>query len=263
MERLDKPRALVAGSAIGALALIGASAGAVAQDASPAADAAAQHPLHIHSGTCEQLGDVVFPFGFISQDLMVNGEPADGEELGAVTDQDVALNVTNVDATIADLTAADHALNVHESEEAMDVNIACADIGGTLIEDDTLVLKLEPTDDSGYLGFVLLKEDEDQTVVYTMMTQIETPATGAEPPAAEASAEPSMDAGAEPSAEPSMDAAASAAPSAAPSMVAEPSAGASAEPSMEAETSAAPVAEESAVPSESVEVESPEASPED
>ena len=174
----SKRQPFLAAGAISVLALVGASPSVLAQQESPAAEspspdgaAATAHPLHIHSGTCDQLGDVVFPLGEVSTDLMINGEAAGNDMVGSVTEQDVALNVTVVAATIADLTSNDHAINIHRSEDAMDDYIACGDIGGTLIGGDSLVIRLNPLNDSGYIGFALFQEGDDgNTTVYSMLT---------------------------------------------------------------------------------------------
>jgi hypothetical protein len=197
---------MLAASAISALALVGTSGAALAQDESPAAqdaETATQgqaHPLHIHSGTCDQLGDIVFPLGEISQELMVHGEAAGDDMVGSMTEQPVALNVTAVAATIDDLTGEDHAINIHRSEEAMGEYIACGDIGGTRIDGNTLVIRLSPLNDSGYIGFGLFREGEDgNTTVYSMLTETESVSApmepGAEDPAMEspAAADPAME----------------------------------------------------------------------
>lgn len=264
-------RTFAGATAVSAAALLAMSGAAFAQDASPSTDmqdgssmAGQLHPIHIHAGTCENLGDVIFPLGDISTDLMVHGEavasmtdgqsgddqdasantdegteadpnadpdadaeaqPNDGEGAvedaadavgeaatdaqdaaqdaagdvqdaaqdvqdeaqdaqdeaqdaaddmrhGETLDQNIALNVTAVDASISDLTAENHSINIHQSADAMDVYIACGDIGGTVIEDDTLVIRLDEQSDSNYVGVALLKEGEDgNTVVYSMLTQ--------------------------------------------------------------------------------------------
>lgn len=63
-------------------------------------------PAHIHSGTCASLGDVVHP----------------------LTDVQDGASETTVAAPLADLQAADFAINVHESAEAIQNYVACGDI---------------------------------------------------------------------------------------------------------------------------------------
>jgi hypothetical protein len=66
-------------------------------------------PAHIHSGTCAELGDVVHP--------LANVEGGASE--------------TTVDAPLADLQGAAFAINVHESEEAIQNYVACGDVPST------------------------------------------------------------------------------------------------------------------------------------
>ena len=70
---------------------------------SPPAD---PQPAHIHSGTCAELGDVVYP--------LTNVE-------GGTSETDVA-------APLEDLLADDFAVNVHRSEADIGTYVACGDI---------------------------------------------------------------------------------------------------------------------------------------
>jgi CHRD domain len=66
-------------------------------------------PAHIHSGSCEELGDVVHPL-----------ENVEG-----------GMSETTVAAPLADLQGAAFAINVHESEEAIQNYVACGEIPAT------------------------------------------------------------------------------------------------------------------------------------
>jgi Cu/Zn superoxide dismutase len=66
-------------------------------------------PAHIHSGTCAELGDVVYP----------------------LTNVEGGASETTVAAPLADLQAAAYAINVHESEEAIQNYVACGDLPST------------------------------------------------------------------------------------------------------------------------------------
>jgi polyisoprenoid-binding protein YceI len=70
---------------------------------SPPAD---PQPAHIHSGTCAELGDVVYP--------LTNVEGGSSE--------------TDVAAPLEDLQGADFAINVHMSEADIGNYVACGDI---------------------------------------------------------------------------------------------------------------------------------------
>jgi hypothetical protein len=63
-------------AALAALTLLAPSG--LAQEATPVGGTAAgdgPHPAHIHSGTCDELGDVVFPLADVAEQS--------GEEMGA------------------------------------------------------------------------------------------------------------------------------------------------------------------------------------
>ena len=70
---------------------------------SPPAD---PQPAHIHSGTCAELGDVVYP--------LTNVEGGSSE--------------TDVAASLEDLQGSNYAINVHMSEADIWTYVACGDI---------------------------------------------------------------------------------------------------------------------------------------
>jgi hypothetical protein len=66
------------------------------------------HPAHIHSGTCAELGDVVYPL----TDVDASGE-----------------SVTVVDVPLADLlSGGPYAINIHLSADEIGTYVACGDI---------------------------------------------------------------------------------------------------------------------------------------
>jgi hypothetical protein len=66
------------------------------------------HPAHIHSGTCAELGDVVYPL----TDVDASGE-----------------SVTVVDVPLSDLlTKGPYAINIHLSADEIGTYVACGDI---------------------------------------------------------------------------------------------------------------------------------------
>jgi hypothetical protein len=67
------------------------------------------HPVHIHFGTCDNLGEVAVPL-------------ADIDESG--------MSETAVDLTIDELTSGEYAINAHESAENITNYVACGDIRG-------------------------------------------------------------------------------------------------------------------------------------
>ena len=155
------------------------------------------HPAHIHSGTCDAIGDVVFPLENVASEGMMGtpmagdddsgmseaeGTPmagSDDEEM-AGDDEDmtgddsdmmgevVAMSTTTVDASLDDILAAEHAINVHESAEAIDVYIACGEITGTA-DNGQLQIALEELNDSGYTGEAMLMDNGDGTTTVDVM----------------------------------------------------------------------------------------------
>src|SRR5215217_5067109 len=120
-----------------------------------------QHPAHIHSGTCETLGDVVYPLNDLTAPDMM-GTPMAGMASTPMAGMDsagkgqvVAQSTTTVEASLDDLLAAEHAINVHLSAEEIDVYIACGDVTGTP-DGDQLQIDLEELNNSGYQGMAWL-----------------------------------------------------------------------------------------------------------
>lgn len=72
-----------------------------------AGDEGGTHPVHIHDGTCEELGDVAWPLENIE----------DGESV-----------TTLEDVSLADLMTGDYAINAHQSEDEMDVYVMCGNV---------------------------------------------------------------------------------------------------------------------------------------
>jgi hypothetical protein len=130
------------------------------------------HPAHIHAGTCNQLGDVVMPL----EDVAV---PTDAVREGAEAAHDVKISQTHVDMPLQEIIDGGHAINVHESAEAIDVYIACGDIGGYVITDPAgrteLFVGLAELNDSGHTGVARLGvgEDPNQTEVSIFLIEPE------------------------------------------------------------------------------------------
>lgn len=172
--------------------LVGAgSITAQGTDATPGAamDATAPHPAHIHLGTCDELGDVVFPLNDVVA-LGVTGSPEAGVEATPVDASDaaagqvVARSTTVVEASLDDIVSGGHAINVHESAENVQNYIACGDIVGTVAE-NRLQIELGELNESGFMGEALLTDNGDvtTTVTITLMqdaagTPVATPAAG-------------------------------------------------------------------------------------
>jgi plastocyanin len=120
-------------------------------------EADAPHPAHIHSGSCDNLGDIVTPLTDVT-------ELTAGEVFGAGSAILVKESETDVALPLGDILSAPHAINVHESAEAIQNYIACGDIGGRVIDGD-LVIGLRELNDSGHQGVAVLEDDDDGTDV--------------------------------------------------------------------------------------------------
>ncbi len=127
------------------------------------------HPVHIHSGTCAELGDVVFP-------LVDLAAPA-GDLTGPDSAVPVTLSENIVDAPLQEIIDSGHAINVHLSNEEIGTYIACGDIGGVITTDEggrrEMMIGLAELNDSGYAGTVWLGPSADgaQTEVSVILIE--------------------------------------------------------------------------------------------
>ena len=118
--------------------------------------------------------------------------------------------------TLSDILAAPHAINIHQSADAIQVYIACGDIGGRVV-DGRLTIGLQEIDGSGHSGVAVLDTDDDQTEVTVYLANSgagdETAAAAAPAPATDTPAPaPATE---EPTAEPAAAPAETEAPAAA------------------------------------------------
>jgi plastocyanin len=123
----------------------------------------APHPAHIHSGTCDNLGDIVAPLSDVA-------EVTAGEVFGAPTAVLVKESETDVALPLGDILSAPHAINIHESADAIQNYIACGDIGGRVVDGD-LTIGLHELNDSGYHGVAVLEGGDDGTAVTVYLTE--------------------------------------------------------------------------------------------
>jgi hypothetical protein len=72
-----------------------------------AGDEGGVHPVHVHDGTCDDLGDVAWPLEDIE----------DGESVTVLDD-----------ITLGDIMTGEYAINAHQSEDEMDVNVMCGNV---------------------------------------------------------------------------------------------------------------------------------------
>ena len=139
-------------------------------------EADAPHPAHIHTGTCDNLGDIVAPLSDVT-------ELTAGEVFGASTAVLVKESETEVALPLGDILSAPHAINVHESAEAIQNYIACGDIGGRVIDGD-LVIGLLELNDSGHHGVAVLAGNDDVTGVTVFLAEEGSDAAAEQEPAA-------------------------------------------------------------------------------
>jgi plastocyanin len=123
----------------------------------------APHPAHIHSGTCDNLGDIVAPLSDVT-------ELTAGETFGAASAVLVKESETDLELPLGDILAAPHAINIHESAEAIQNYIACGDIGGRVIDGD-LVIGLRELNDSGHHGVAVLEGADAGTGVTVYLAE--------------------------------------------------------------------------------------------
>lgn len=123
-----------------------------AQDATPVGEDVAVaiegRPVHIHSGTCDELGDVVFPLNPVTV--------AEGIFEGNQDATSVETSVTTVDVALDALLAEDFAINVHLSEDEIGTYIACGEIGGARLPDGAIAIGLREQSNSDFAGIAYL-----------------------------------------------------------------------------------------------------------
>ncbi len=134
-----------------------------AQNATPSAEVA--HPAHIHTGSCTELGDVVYPLNDVA--LAPGGGTPTASPTMMETMHDVISSITVVDASLDDLIAGGYAINVHASADDMGTYIACGDIAGTVrmhMRSEApagLVIPMRQLNESGYAGMAWLTPTAD------------------------------------------------------------------------------------------------------
>lgn len=150
---------------------------ALGQDATPAMSNEG-HPVHVHEGTCAELNpQPMYPLNNI---IAPTGTDASGTGAPAA----VETSTTTIDATLADLTGGNRAINVHESMENIGNYIACGDIGGTIVSGDngdSIAIGLRQLNDSGYTGIAVLQASGDQTTITIYLAKDLSGSTSATP----------------------------------------------------------------------------------
>lgn len=193
------PTGIITAFALAAATML--SGPATAQEASPTAvidpegGGAAEvelHPAHIHAGTCDALGDVVYPLNDLQAAAQVpasastpppaGATPSDAEAAIGLVDV-VAQSGTAVDVSLDDLVSGEYAINVHASAENMDTYLACGEITGTP-ENGELFIELRELNTSGFFGEAELSDQGDgSTIVNVSLYPVEVDGTPIATPA--------------------------------------------------------------------------------
>lgn len=148
-------RSIQIGVAVALLMALLSWSGGLAQEASP------PRPSHIHSGDCDELGEVIQPLTSLT-------EPA-GETLGNGDAVVAEAAFTSIPQTLDELLAEDHALKVHLSKEQIQTYLACGDIGGRLDANGALIVGMKELDGSGYAGIAYLQPAANGTTSVSVM----------------------------------------------------------------------------------------------
>src|SRR5215207_6617749 len=129
--------------------------GGHAQEVSP------PRPSHIHSGDCDELGEVIQPLNSLTVPV------------GAVSGNSDAVvpeaAFTSIPQSLDVLLAEDHALKVHLSADQIQTYLACGDIGGAADADGALIVGMKELDDSGYAGIAYLVPAADGSTSISVM----------------------------------------------------------------------------------------------
>jgi hypothetical protein len=143
-----------AAAALAGMVAVGGPA-AWAQDATPeAAERMGPRPAHIHTGTCNEVGEVVAPLTDLTG-------ATGGERVGQRRAIPAESSFTSVPLTLDAILGADHVVNVHLSAEEIDTYIACGEIGGRLSPEGTVIIGLRELDNSSFTGIAYLAPGAD------------------------------------------------------------------------------------------------------
>ncbi|MCA9881000.1 MAG: hypothetical protein KC442_24545 [Thermomicrobiales bacterium] len=127
---------------------------AVDQAATPVAVSVTPRPVHIHSGDCTNLGEVI---ASLTDLIPAQGDPVGQADLATTAES----SYTNVPMTLPDILAAPHAINVHLSVDQIGTYIACGEIGGAIDVNGAVIIGLREVNSSGYTGIAFLSPGID------------------------------------------------------------------------------------------------------
>lgn len=148
MRSLHRSTLLVVMAVLVAGMIFGGATTIRAQDEAATPVAVTGRPAHIHEGTCDEVGAVVGPLTNLTAPV--------GAAAGSADVDIVEYSFTTVAASLETILAADHALNVHLSEDEIGTYIACGNVGGAIDANGSLVISLREQNDSGFSGIAVL-----------------------------------------------------------------------------------------------------------
>jgi hypothetical protein len=158
-------------------------------------------PARIYAGRCGALGaEPAFQLIDVGS---VEGVEEGETPQGALTAIPAEFSTTVVNASLADLLASEHAIDVRVDDTDPATSIACGDVGGPLetgTDGNELAVGLQERGQSAYAGIAWLQDEADRTVVRVFLARgldetdtVAAPQTvpleGAETPAEPAAAE--------------------------------------------------------------------------
>ena len=179
-QRLFPTAAVVAALVIVLGVLINApAAGAQAtpglQDPEAEPEVRGAHPTHIHAGTCEDVGDLLFPLDDInpvgaqvatpaSPMSELDATPIAVDALGGTP---VVVNATvGAAAPLEDILAVPTVIDIHVSEDNEE-RIACGEITGSPA-DGVVTVQIRELNESGYHGDAVLQDSDAGTTTVTI-----------------------------------------------------------------------------------------------
>jgi hypothetical protein len=129
-------------------------------------------PARIYAGRCGALG--AEPAFQLIDVGAVEGIEAGEAPQGALTAIPAEFSTTVVNAPLADLLAAEHAIDVRVDDADPATSIACGDIGGPIeagAEGDELAVGLQERGQSAYSGIAWLQSEEERTLVRVFLAR--------------------------------------------------------------------------------------------
>ncbi|HYH12089.1 MAG TPA: hypothetical protein VD789_07015 [Thermomicrobiales bacterium] len=156
--------------------------------ATPAAEETAggelPHLAHINVGSCAELSHIVYKLEDVAAGSGA-ATPAAGMAVGdspaastTAAGGEAKVSTTVVNAALDDLLADEHAINIHESIEAVDTYVACGEITGAP-DGGELEIEMVEQNGSGISGTATLTDNGDgTTTVVITLTEGAPGATG-------------------------------------------------------------------------------------